>query len=407
MNRIILIGNGFDLAHGLKTSYKDFIDDLWRKMNTEYNEHIKSSNDNFVADEMVTYIPFTSPEPIQIIDSKPSNDIILSNGYSQKEIVRINYKNPFFKIITEKTTWQNWVDIEEEYYRQLQGIYNKEIPDSYYTDIKKLNEDFEKIKKKLEEYLINELNNRKINSFDLENISQKFNIADFSFNGTAALQDEYFSETEEEKKKFERYLSAKKRGLSGYNYCETQIYPKETLLLNFNYTDLPKKLINYIRGCAWELEDKDDWVWAKNEFEVIQIHGELNNPDYPIIFGYGDETGKEYEEIEKLNDYDFLENIKSIKYSETSNYGRLLNFINSDKYQVFIMGHSCGLSDRTLLKTLFEDKNCVSIKIRMFKYKNSEGKEIDDFSKISRNMSRHFSEKKLMREKLVNKEYSK
>ena len=27
MNRLILIGNGFDLAHGLKTCYKDFI--LW------------------------------------------------------------------------------------------------------------------------------------------------------------------------------------------------------------------------------------------------------------------------------------------------------------------------------------------------------------------------------------------
>lgn len=27
MNRLILIGNGFDLAHGMKTSYNDFI--LW------------------------------------------------------------------------------------------------------------------------------------------------------------------------------------------------------------------------------------------------------------------------------------------------------------------------------------------------------------------------------------------
>ena len=31
MNRIILIGNGFDLAHGLKTSYADFIDWYWNK----------------------------------------------------------------------------------------------------------------------------------------------------------------------------------------------------------------------------------------------------------------------------------------------------------------------------------------------------------------------------------------
>ncbi|MFR3371811.1 MAG: AbiH family protein, partial [Clostridioides difficile] len=29
MNRLILIGNGFDLAHGMKTNYKDFIEHLW------------------------------------------------------------------------------------------------------------------------------------------------------------------------------------------------------------------------------------------------------------------------------------------------------------------------------------------------------------------------------------------
>ena len=29
MNRLIIIGNGFDMAHGLKTSYMDFIDWYW------------------------------------------------------------------------------------------------------------------------------------------------------------------------------------------------------------------------------------------------------------------------------------------------------------------------------------------------------------------------------------------
>ena len=29
MNRIILVGNGFDLAHNLRTSYKDFMDWYW------------------------------------------------------------------------------------------------------------------------------------------------------------------------------------------------------------------------------------------------------------------------------------------------------------------------------------------------------------------------------------------
>src|SRR5690554_7481144 len=29
VNRLIIIGNGFDLAHGLKSSFKDFIDDYF------------------------------------------------------------------------------------------------------------------------------------------------------------------------------------------------------------------------------------------------------------------------------------------------------------------------------------------------------------------------------------------
>ena len=31
MNRIVIIGNGFDLAHGLPTRYEDFINWYWEK----------------------------------------------------------------------------------------------------------------------------------------------------------------------------------------------------------------------------------------------------------------------------------------------------------------------------------------------------------------------------------------
>jgi len=46
MNRIIIIGNGFDLAHGLKTSYKDFLEWIKSKIvenPDEYFEHISTS----------------------------------------------------------------------------------------------------------------------------------------------------------------------------------------------------------------------------------------------------------------------------------------------------------------------------------------------------------------------------
>ncbi|NPE27377.1 hypothetical protein HNV12_05230 [Methanococcoides sp. SA1] len=40
MNRLIIIGNGFDLAHGMKTTYFEFINDhlrevIWRKFTNE------------------------------------------------------------------------------------------------------------------------------------------------------------------------------------------------------------------------------------------------------------------------------------------------------------------------------------------------------------------------------------
>lgn len=119
-----------------------------------------------------------------------------------------------------------------------------------------------------------------------------------------------------------------------------------------------------------------------------------------MIFGYGDELDNTYKKIEELQDNDFLENIKSINYHETRNYRRLLEFIESGIYQVFIMGHSCGNSDRTLLNTLFEHDNCASIKVYYWQQENGS----DNYSDLIRNISRNFNDKPKMRDIVVNRE---
>jgi hypothetical protein len=40
MNKLILVGNGFDLAHGLPTSYKDFLNDFWKNIHLNYTKDI-------------------------------------------------------------------------------------------------------------------------------------------------------------------------------------------------------------------------------------------------------------------------------------------------------------------------------------------------------------------------------
>ncbi len=50
MNRIILVGNGFDKAHGMATTYQEFMDDYWKSVGNEIfdGSSFKSYQDEFI-----------------------------------------------------------------------------------------------------------------------------------------------------------------------------------------------------------------------------------------------------------------------------------------------------------------------------------------------------------------------
>ena len=104
---------------------------------------------------------------------------------------------------------------------------------------------------------------------------------------------------------------------------------------------------------------------------------------------------KHYSQIEDLNDNLYLQNIKSFQYFKSPNYRNLLRFLNSNEYQVCIYGQSCRLSDRVLLNEIFEKENSKSIKI----YRHHKEEE---YINKTMEMSRHFENNKLMRNKIVN-----
>ena len=120
-----------------------------------------------------------------------------------------------------------------------------------------------------------------------------------------------------------------------------------------------------------------------------------------MIFGYGDELDDNFKKLLDSNENECLRNVKSIKYQESDNYRNVLAFIESASFQVCIMGHSCGNSDRTLLNTLFEHKNCISIKPYYYIKENGT----DNYLDIIQNISRNFTDMKLMRDRVVNKTY--
>lgn len=427
MNRIIIIGNGFDLAHNLKTGYKDFINDYWatveegiydkywRLLDQQYGGVKHSLND--YEDLFIKIKKEYNETKVNKVCSSYKEDSPLwklytlidehNNDSSSNVTVHLKFKNHFFERISKQCSFVNWVDIENEYYDALKELLQEENTQKQNESIRTLNKEFDSVKGLLEEYLTRITENTELkkhqsiqNAFssyvefdEVATCKQTAFINSFFSNMDISLDfdTDYYADpsynaclTKDEER---RYFINKQ--LNNNNFKKKNLIPN-TLILNFNYTKTAEKL------------------YAKNgNDEIINIHGELNNENNPIIFGYGDELDDDYKKIEGLQNNDFLENIKSIKYHQTRNYRELLRFIASGVYQIFVMGHSCGNSDRTLLNTLFEHNNCLSIRVFYYQFKDTPDdieKYSDNYSDIIKNISRNFNNKPKMRDILVNKE---
>lgn len=129
-----------------------------------------------------------------------------------------------------------------------------------------------------------------------------------------------------------------------------------------------------------------------HKYLVYNIHGNINQTE-SIVFGYGDDSHVEYNNIEQCGIDDFLINIKAFHYQSNDIYSEVIDIIDEDVFDVFILGHSLGLSDRVLLKTIFEHENCA--KIRLF-HRGSN----DNHFKKRLALSRHFDDKLKMRSKI-------
>lgn len=432
MNRIILIGNGFDLAHNLKTQYSDFIYWAWRNIESEIqdlNNRVKTYNkpmtvhylmkDNNNLIQIKVMENYNDNNVIYIKDNEITLNTLPSNTKPIEYIRWIQeqdfiYQNIFFETISKDCAEQGWSDIEQVYYDELLKVKDNQ------HNVQKLNEDFEEIKKLLITYLKKIETPNKIENIENEikspilpiQISQsnfhKYQMdleSIYKMNRNSMDIDKLFNYDPFNKHHKAKQKSTPIQKTLAYfeekgDYQESDVFsdlfaPENIYILSFNYTNSEKKYTDSIYN-----QTKQNYI----EFSTLHIHGELENENNPIIFGYGDEYDDNYNELEKSKVKGILDNIKSMKYLETSNYKKFENIINSGLYQVVIMGHSCGLTDKTLLKTLFEHENCASIK--PYYYKNKET-GWDNYNEIIQAISRCFTDKSKLRSVVVNKEYCK
>lgn len=373
MNRLVIIGNGFDIAHGLKTSYKDFINWYW-----DQKVMCFCGNTTRVIEDCLCKITIHENSELSCwnvfaFNNSYFKDIHGNMKCSGCEIIDCIKNNPdtfsieysaFFGKIIQSIKTKGWVDIENDYYQLLKKCV--ENPKCGYT-VNELNTQLAFLQNKLIEYLsgIEVRKGRK----DLHDaIIDFFNPADFSTEGRKKAIDSIGID-----------ISSIDDVQCDYNKRD-KLIPERIMLLSFNYTGTASLYGNF-------------------NLTHNYIHGELDKPQN-IIFGYGDELDKDYQGILDMNDNELLKNVKSVKYLETRHYREMLEFIQAAPFQVFIMGHSCGNSDRTLLNTVFEHDNCVSIKPFYHKWDNGT----DNYLELVQNILRNFTNMRLFRDRVVNKE---
>ena len=285
MNRLVLIGNGFDLAHDLKTSYADFINWYFEK---RYDNLLDTHND--VSEDPLLTIRYQWREAISTyLSNQVRYNQTFANLSKRQRMEWIignsdefdSIPSPLFKRILLNYDKKNWEGIEQDYYDILKE-YAFRDPKTNPTPppIKALNQQLRYIQELLVEYLKEVSANQpeKIRSIE-EAIYAPFKEEDIS-----VAEKKHFKEHKSywefhEERNNELYAIVRKYGYDEIQ-CEgdvrywredqpngTTIYPfefllpKEIMLLNFNYSNTASQ-----------------YRKTRDSFKEVHIHGEIGTP---------------------------------------------------------------------------------------------------------------------------------
>jgi len=353
-NKIFLIGNGFDIAHTFKTKFSDFAEHfIDNKIIPELTNAIKNGQSNHSLFNY-DFLNIMAKKGGGVIQEDNYEDMIWYYSHGNKiddlkKYLRANY-NTLNSILTNSllaklysNTDRNWFDIENAYFRELITYKNKALR-----------------------------NPNKFNIKNLENLNSEFALIK---NAVKEYLNNLEIETDE---KIGDFLN--------YQFRDIQ----SAYVINFNYTSTVKQ-----------------YITNSEKITVNHVHGSLKE-DY-IIFGYGNDQNTDYQEIKDLEIDEFLRHFKTFDYLNNRNYYLIQSqaLEKYDEYEVFVLGHSLGLTDKTLLSEILNSDKCK--KIHFFKRKDLKDepeKVKETFREMTYSASRIVTNEKLLRKKVVNFEQS-
>jgi len=246
--RLILVGNGFDLALGLKTNYSDFVLDYLKRCAKECIGSGKCINHlvHWELTDVNVLIGF-----LEELD-ECENVADFMSAAAEKINTNVNKSNlpNLFTSIIWSYSGSNWVGIEALYYDILQ-YYLKDLQRTpydrkNYLSVVKLNDQLDELTSELKMYLKRITNGLRFNKMD----SPFYYLMQGLY---APLKSSDYEKVWKD---------------------EEVTLPDDIMFLNFNYTKTLFQIMDHEKATQ------------------VHIHGSIYELNNPIVFGYGDDTSK-------------------------------------------------------------------------------------------------------------------
>lgn len=326
---ILVIGNGFDVAHGLPTKYDQFLD--------------------FVRYFRTTY---RIDEDIKDIEASIRNYVSNLSDDAQSEYYNLIFDNVWFEHFIKtkeerKNTKQNWIDFEAE--------------------ISDVTQELDRIRNEF-----NSKNTHNIKNFSYEVTTSYKNISS-CYKNKDALNPNYMTQTRLNniKEKFIKDLNRLTRCLELYlsDYLDIDSCKDNTLfsktiqpdyVITFNYTDTYERL--YMSNNFYS----NELYYIIHEKKIHYIHGKAKKDntidDCDLVLGI--EEYLEGDDRQKDNEYiEFKKFYQRIYKGTGSTYTNWLKKCNDtgETLNVIIYGHSIATTDGDIIKNLIEAAKTTTI----------------------------------------------
>lgn len=329
--KVLMIGNGFDLAHGLETKYTDFLKFV-EQFNRVYDINERDSDfylrsGNFMQ-FLVSLFRDNSIESRHII--KEFRQITLEN-------IWVNHFNEVLDV--KKNIGENWIDFEKEIERVI-GWMEKSISTcKSFMDI--------------------------VNLYEREHVTVAF-LTDLNIE-IEKLEFTKSSNTEElEKRLIKKYLNDLDNLIRALEIYFT-LYVYSQIRENFNDDIISLKLGENDAIISFNYTDTYNKIYKNNLIapeNIHFIHGNAvlhNNGNNNMVVGI-DET-LEGDEINKNLKYVgfkkyFQRIVKDVDASYT-NLFKLSEDEYNEKIEVFVFGHSLDKTDSDIIRRIFTAKNSI------------------------------------------------